>query len=301
MCDLILYVLGHQLNLTYVVNPVLQVANLCLEYDLVTEKRLFVSLYEVFLSEMKDSVLCDTIAQILAKITTLADVDRRRACVIKKCYDQHGGTPSLNMLRYRIRQLRPDLEPTYSPPTGTAGKMNNTLLKKRFQKIYEESTGRVRSSASGGLGWESGQLGNALDYKDRQRRCLLPNAETINLKSGLKSQRCKKTPIHTIETMVEGLNKLEDLELPNNILSLLPTQLAKFILPRQDLRERFSLVVYNTLHKEFFCLPRASNKAESERRDRRQRRFLDILAKFITGCFHGVPVVGRCVILSLVS
>ena len=292
---MVMYGLGcSNLNLNYVVNPILQVLNQCLDYDLVQQKRPLNALYELFLSELRNSGLCDTIALILAKITTLHDVDARRANVIKECYNEHGGTASLNMLRYRIRQLRPDLEPTYSPPSAGRPSINATL-NKRFRNIFDENGTGVggTSGTKSGIGWELGQLTNKLQYKDRQRQCLLPTADTINMQGGLQSQKNKKIPVQSIESTAEGLLKLEKLDLPNNILSLLPTQLAKFILPRKDLRERFSLNLYYTLQKEFFCLPPAKSKAEHDRKYKRQKRFLEVIANFQTGCFHGLPVIGR--------
>ena len=45
---------GNDLALSYVVNPILQVINLCLDYDLVTEKRPLSALYELFIDKLKN-------------------------------------------------------------------------------------------------------------------------------------------------------------------------------------------------------------------------------------------------------
>jgi len=289
LCDLAMFALGRNLNLNYVVKPLMQIIYSCLEYDFVTDKRPLNAIYELFLSKLSQYVLCDTISLILVKITALKDVDTRRVKVIKECYGQHGGTASLNMLRYRIRQLRPDLEPTYSTPT--AGRLiNNTSINRRFRKVYESGSGKQLSS---GIGWAAGQLSSKIQYKDRYMQCLLPTGETINMLSGLNSQTYKRIPIHAIESVEEGLSKMDQLDLPNNILSLLSTRMGKFFLTRQDLRERFSLVLYHTLQKEFFCLPKVCNAADKVRREKRQRKFLEHVAQFQRKCFHGIPVVGR--------
>jgi len=53
------------------------------------------------------------------------------------------------------------------------------------------------------------------------------------------------------------------------------------------------LILYYTLQKEFFQMPDARSATEKVRRFKRQKRFLEVIANFQTGCFHGLPVVGR--------
>ena len=66
-----MFALGRNLNLSYVVKPLMQIIDACLEYDFVTDKRPLNAIYELFLAKLSQSVLCDTIALILVKITSL--------------------------------------------------------------------------------------------------------------------------------------------------------------------------------------------------------------------------------------
>ena len=92
---------------------------------------------------------------------------------------------------------------------------------------------------------------------------------------------------------IDSTDDLENIELPNNILSVLGSKVACNILPRKELIERFSIILYHTLQKEFLSLPVPRSKTESLKREKRQLRFLQILLEFQIHCYHGLPVIGR--------
>ena len=275
-------------NEKYLVLPLLQMVNLALKFDLVADRGPLGRLYELFLTFLRVKNYSETIASILVELTTKSDIDDRRAKLVRKSGDHLGHQYSLNSLRWKYRQLRPDLEPNCPPPTS-GRPASNSAIHRRFQKVYD---GGVGESVSG-LGWEPGQLASKVVFKDRQKQCLLPSAETLNLEGGLASKKNKKIPLQCIESVAEAHERLESIELPNNLLSVLGCRVAANLLPRTELLDRFSLILYHTLQKEFFALPRVRSRAEIERRDKRQLRFLEIIRDFQTHCYQGIPVVGR--------
>ena len=65
------------------------------------------------------------------------------------------------------------------------------------------------------------------------------------------------------------------------VLSVLGCK-AYNILPRKELIEKFCIVLYHRLSKEFLSLLSPRSKGERERRDKGQRRFLKILMELKT-------------------
>lgn len=282
--DLILWALGDFVDISkYVASSFLQIVNLCLENDLVKGRAPLSHVYELLLSRLENQTNSNTIIAILVKITKKVDVDDRRVKFFRKISKNIGLGNNVSALLWRFRQLRPDLEPSCPPTVGKS--TANTILHKRFRRISDAGVEKVLS----GLGWEPGQLATKVILKDRLKQTLLPSAETLNLEGGLQSKRNSKIPLQCIESTED----LENVELPNNILSVLGCKAACNILPRKELIERFCLVLYHTLSKEFSSLPTPRSKSERERRDKRQRRFLRILMEFQIHCFQGIPVVGR--------
>lgn len=291
LADLALWALGDRTHSEkYLVKPLLQIVNLALEYDLVTNRKPLRHIYEVFLSHLEHNVLCETIAAILIKLTSRSEIDARRVQIVKTCSITVGINHNLTSLRWRIRQIRPDLEPNCPPPVaGRSAAQADDILARRFRRIYDSGIDRVLSD----MGWEPGQLAGKVVYKDRQKTCLIPSAETIPLESGLKARKSRLVALNTLESVQEALANLESLQLPNNILAVLTCKVATNILPRKELVERFSLVLYHTLHKEFFSEAQKRSKSEMARRQKRQLRLLKILGDFQMVCFNGIPVVGR--------
>jgi len=285
LADLIIWAVGDEShNKRYLVHPVLHIVDLCLEYDLVENRSPLVQIYELFLSLLPLPIFHEVISDILAKLTTSADIDSRRVQKIRECCSNGY---NLSGLRWVLRQLRPDLEPNCPPPAARSS--NNTVLCRRFRAVFAQGVDKILS----GLGWEPGQLASKVVFKDGQKQTLLPSVETLNLEGGLDSKKDQRYPLQSFNTLEEAYDQLENIKLPNNILSILSSNLAANILPRKELIERFSLVLFHTLQNEFLTLSKPRSKTETARREKRQLRFLEILRDFQTFCHNGLPVVGR--------
>ena len=239
--------------------------------------------YELLLASLASKTNFDIITGILVKITRKPDIDGRRVKFVREVCRCEGIRSNVNSLLCKFRQLRPDLEPCCPPAVSKS--TANTVLHERFRKISYAGVDKVLS----GLGWQPGQLATKVVFKDRLKQCLLPSAETLSLEGGLASKRNMRTPLQCIDST----DDLENIELPNNILSVLGSKVACNILPRKELIERFSIILYHTLQKEFLSLPVPRSKTESLKREKRQLRFLQILLEFQIHCYHGLPVIGR--------
>lgn len=271
-------------NIRYLVLPVLHVVNLCVEYDLVADRAPLTHIYEILLASLDRAEISLEIADILAKLTTKADIDDRRVKKVRDCCAQG---LDLSRLRWRLRQLRPDLEPNCPPPTASSTRA--TALHKRYKTAFAARVGTDLNK----LGLEPGQLSTRVVFKDGQKESLLPTVESLSFESGLAMRKDNAPELASLGTLEEAYDKLEQIKLPSNILSVVSTKLALNILPRREVIERFSVVLYHTLQAEFLTVPRKRSRAENERRQRRQLRFLEIIRQFQTYCYHGLPVVGR--------
>ena len=276
-------------NLQSGVVPALRVIELCLEHDLVRGRRLLAHIYELLLSALTSKELVAIVAAILISVTSNTEVTERRVRLVRQANQLFGLSYELNTLRWRFRQLRPDLEPNCPRPPATRP-ARNTLLHKRFRQVAYADNTMVKE----GPGWEAGQLAGAVVFKDGRRECPLPTAETINLLSGLDSQRnAGRRAVATLSSSAELRDHLETVLLPNNILALLGCHSAVNILARKELVERFSLNLYHTLKKELMYVPPRLGRQEAVLRERRQQRLLGLVNRFQEKCFQGLPVIGR--------
>jgi hypothetical protein len=273
--------------------PALRVVELCLEQDLVQGRRLLAHLYELLLAALTNKELVASVAAILLAVTSNTELSERRVRLVRRANDLFGLSYELNTLRWLIRQLRPDLEPNCPRPPASRP-ARNSLLHKRFRAA---AAGRGLDSVltvKEGLGWEAGQLGGAVVFKDGRRECPLPSAETVNLLSGLDSQRnASRRTVASLSTSAELRDNLESVLLPNNILALLGCRGAVNILARKELVERFSLNLYHTLKKELMFVGGRMGRQEAALRERRQARLLGLVNRFQEKCFQGLPVIGR--------
>ena len=272
----------------FIVKPILQVVNLSIKFDRVVDLNAIRHIYELLLSRITNITFSQTVASILADITTKTDIDARRCKFVRKWTERWGPKHSLNSLRWRYRQLRPDLEPHCPLPTSQPPVDKSCLYLRFIQLELLVGDGFLSE-----LGWESGQLATRVVFKDSQKKSLLPTAETLNLESGLKNRINTKIPLSHFKSVEDAFENVESLQLPNNLLAVLSTKVGPVILPRRELVERFSLLLYFTLSKEFFSPPAGRSKKEMELREKRQKRFLEILIIFQSNCYHGLPVAGR--------
>ena len=287
--ELVLWCLGDKDHSPlYITKPVLQVVDLVIKHFLVNDRHLLGNIYEVFFNHLSNTSYSETLVSILLQLTTRAEINRRRCRIVRSIGSKGGACSHVNSLLWRFRQLRPDLEPKVPPPSKRPS-VPTSLIFKRFANISNEQCEQMLS----GLGWDPSQLSSKIVYKDSMKECLLPLPDYINLQGGMESKMNAKVPLLAYQEVDDAFEHLEQIDLPNNILSVIGTKVAPNILPRKELIERFSLVLYHTLQKEFLTLPRSRSKRESERRKKRQVRLLEVVQGFQVHCYHGLPIVGR--------
>ncbi len=271
----------------------MRVLELCLEHDLVKERRLLAHIYELFLVNLANSELADVVANILISITSNMDLCERRVKLVRRISNMYGVSYGLNALRWLFRELRPDLEPN-CPPSPTGRPIRKSILHMRFRKLVVAAGSDI--GAKEGLGWEAGQLAGAIVFKEGRRELALPTAETINLLPGLVSQsNASRRPVATLTTTEELRDHMESVLLPNNIISLIGIRGSVNILARKEVVERFSINLYHTLKKELVFVHSRLGKQEAAVRRRRQEKLLGHANRFQERCFQAVPVIGRCV------
>lgn len=289
--DLALSALGDQSrNILNGVLPALRVVELCLEHNLVMERRLLSHIYELFLAALAKRDLVGVVAGILLSITNKTEVNERRVGLVRKANDEIGVSYELNTLRWLFRQLRPDLEPNCPrPPAHRPAR--NSVLYKRFRKVTVADLDPVVKQ---GLGWEAGQLAGSVEFREAQRQLALPTAETINLLPGLESRRnAARRAISSLCSLKELRDHMETVLLPNNILALLGLRGSVNILARKEVVERFSLNLYHTLKKELVYAPSRMGGREAAVRARRQEKLLGHANRLQEQTFQALPVIGR--------
>jgi hypothetical protein len=290
--DLVLWALGDKsLNPRTCSLPALRVVELCLEHDLVRERRLLAHIYELLLAALPHKELAGVVAAILLSITSNTEVDERRVKAVRRVNDVLGVSYELNTLRWLFRQMRPDLEPNCpQPPRSRSSR--NLAIHKRFRKVV--AVGVEGAARKDGLGWEPGQLAGSPVFKAGLWELALPTAETNNLLPGLESQRnAARRAISTLSSAVELRDHMETVLLPNNILALLGLRGSVNILARKELVERFSVNLYHTRKKELMFVPSSAGRRELAVRARRQEKLLGHANRLQEQCFQALPVLGR--------
>jgi len=279
-----------------IVNAVLRVVSLSLQYDCVEDKHELACLYELFLGLISRDKMAEPCAEILQNLTTSTEVTEWRIRTVLKSQSKLGSSHNLDSLVWMFRQWRPDLIPSCKAPASKSVS-TASLLAKRFHKNWEHRLDRslLKGKKSNEL-WSGGiRVGSV--FKKAQRSNLLPSNDILPMRK--TSRRIAKIEtgksVAEIKSLKELIDNIHNIQLPANIVSLLGNSACVQILVLdQVLVERFSINIYHLLHNEFLVQEdRKISPSELKRKYKRRETILDLVFKLQDKVQQGLPVIGR--------
>ena len=279
----------------HVVLPVIRVISLCLQYDSVQEKQELAAIYEVFLSFLSRDKMTCAVAELLQLLTTRSEVTAWRVREVLQVQSKSGASHQLDSLLWLYRQWRPDLVAHCRAPKSQSAANRQSVLGKRFHKIWEARIDRNLAEQNPNDLWSLGfQIGNI--FKKSQRTTLVPSNDVLPASSSRRGRQQEEgRPVSELTTVTSLIDNIHKLKLPANIVSLLGSRATVLVLCLdQRLIERFSINVYHLLRNEFLMTDfKKVSPAEKERKLRRQTSILGLVVRLQSQVQQGLPVVGR--------
>ncbi|XP_071966118.1 centromere protein I-like [Antedon mediterranea] len=259
-----------------------------LVFDVVDGKDKIHSLYGVIFNLIESDLLCPHICHLLYLLTCKEDVMSFRVKKLLNLQKRVGAHPHISGLLSVYKLYRPSWLSVMIPSS------QRIYFKKTGARVWEgdmkNAKDRICQSASPAFDVNA-TCTNLAQKSKRRRQELIPRPSSSNFveESGLYNfiiSESSKVPVSQIKTFHQLLINLDRLELPSRVGAVLQSPLLQHALSctkDEDIIQRLSFWLYQTLHEELLDCDDAGNNPRAE-------HLLQLLINFTEFLQEDIPV-----------